>query len=78
MSTISSKFTLRRDDFGNGLKRAFILDHFLVANQSALHLEAGRPFIIINPPTSCGHYRLSVRELRDGRRLIIVGDLINV
>lgn len=77
MSTISSKFTLRRVDFGNGLKRAFILDHYLTAGQSALRLEAGRPFIIINPPTSKGHYRLSVRELRDGRRLIIVGDLIN-
>ncbi len=77
MSTSSSKFSLKGDDFRKGIKRAFILDHFLAANQSALHLEAGRPFIIINPPTSRGYYRLSVRELHDGRRLIVVGDSNN-
>lgn len=74
MSASSSKFSLKGADFRKGIKRAFILYHFLSANQSALHLEAGRPFTIINPPANPGYYRLSVRELHDGIRWIVVGD----
>lgn len=66
-------FNLSSKDF-KAIRYCYLKDSHLLAGQTAIRLKEGRPFIIINPPTKTGYYKLSIRELKDGRRLAIVGD----